>query len=139
MRACTLVLVLAVFITLDRVELKNAAGEWVTVLQPDRRLDLMQEEPAVRFFNNGRIPNGKYSNVRVSFTAEEPVRKMMKLERTKDYKPAVAIKKGTFIGVAFLFDRLGEAPLSAETVKEVRLVADQEEHIDGGEKIKLWP
>ena len=128
----------SVFITIDRVELKNSSGEWVTVIRPDRRLDLTQEEPSVRFFNNGRIPSGNYSNVRVSFTAEEPARKAMTLERKEDYNPPVAIKKGTFVGVTFLFDRLGEAPLSAETIHETRLVVDQDEHIDGGGTIKVW-
>ncbi len=138
MRACFLVLFLAFFITVDQVELKNSSGQWITVIRPDRRVDLAEEEPAVRFFNNGRIPPGEYSNVRVRFTVEEDGRKAMSLERAEDYAPPLAVKKGTFVGVSFSFD-WGDAPrVSADTVKEVRLVVDQEERIDGSGSIKLW-
>lgn len=138
MRYCRLVLVLALFITIDQVELKKTSGEWVSVIRPDRRLDITQEEPVVRFFNNGRIPAGDYSNVRVRFTAEEEGRKAMTLERAEDYMPPVAIKKGTFVGVTFSFDWKAGEPLSQRSVKEVKLVTDQDERIDGGDKIKLW-
>ena len=104
MRLCPAIFVLALFITIDQVELKKTSGEWVSVTRPDRRLDITQEEPAIRFFNNGRIPPGDYSNVRVHFTAEEETRKQLTLERVEDYAPALAIKKGSFIGVTFSFD-----------------------------------
>ena len=135
MRACHLVLVLACFITLDQVELKNAEGQWVTVIRPDRKIDLSQEEPAVRFFNNGRIPAGSYSNVRVHFTPED--QKQLILERLSDYEPALPVKKGTFIGISFAFDWQAPA-LSEKTIKEVKLTVDQDERIDGSDKIKLW-
>ena len=138
MRACFLVLFLAFFITIDQVELKSASGQWVTVIRPDRRVDLAAEEPSVRFFNNGRIPAGDYSNVRVRFTPEEGARKQMSLERSEDYEKPIGVKKGTFIGVSFLFDWAGKPGVSAEAVKEVRLVVDQEEHVDGSGNIKLW-
>ena len=130
--------ILSLFITIDQVELKKTSGEWVTIVRPDRRLDITQEEPAVRFFNNGRIPSGDYSNVRVHFTAEEETRKQMTLERVADYAPPVAVKKGSFIGVTFSLDWKDGERVSERAVKEVKLVADQDERIDGGEKIKLW-
>jgi hypothetical protein len=126
------------FITIEKVELKNAAGQWVTVIRPDRRLDLTQEEPVIRFFNNGRIAPGEYVNVRVSLLAEEGTTKPVTLERASDYAPAVIIRKGTFVGVSFDFDWEREARLSAETIREVRLTADQDERTDKGDIIKIW-
>ena len=128
------------FITIDRVELKNASGEWVTVIRPDRRVDLTQQEAVVRFFNNGRIPAGRYTNVRVSLTEEEGTKKKRIFERSSDYSPSVLIQKGAFVGVSFSFSFGVDAqkPFSAETVKEVRLVVDQDERIDGSDKIKTW-
>ena len=138
MNPCSLVLVLALFITIDQVELKDIGGQWVSVLRPDRRLDITQEEPVVRFFNNGRIPAGEYTNVRVRFTAEEDGGKEMTLERTEDYSPPLTVKKGTFVGVTFSFDWKAGERLSERSVKEVKLITDQDERIDGGDKIKLW-
>ena len=92
----------------------------------------------IRFFNNGRIPAGEYTNVRVRFTAEEDGEKEMTLERTEDYSPPLTVKKGTFVGVTFSFDWKAGERLSERSVKEVKLVADQDERIDGGDKIKLW-
>ncbi len=138
MRRCTFVLVLALFITIDQVELKNKAGEWVTVVRPDRRLDLTQEEPAVRFFNNGRIPPGEYTNVRVRFTPDEAPRKQLNLERLEDYAPSLPVKKGDFIGVSFSFDWREAKPLSTGSIKEVKLIVDEDERVDGGGNIKLW-
>ena len=126
------------FITIDRVALKSISGEWVTVIRPDKRLDLTQEEPVVRFFNNGRIPAGEYSNVRVEFTAEHAPSKKMVLERAQDYRPSLPVKKGTFIGVTLSFDWEKARDFSSGSVKEVRLVVDQAERVDGGDKINLW-
>lgn len=143
MKACPLILVLAFFITLDGVELKNASGEWVTVIRPDKRVDLSQEEPAVRFFNNGRIPEGEYVNVRVTFTPgawqEAGTRlapRVLKMERGEDYAEPFAIKKGTFVGVSFSFDH--PERLNAEAVQEVRVTIDQQTRVDGSDRIKIW-
>lgn len=134
----TFLILLSFFITIDEVQLKDANGRWITVIRPDRRLDLTQEEPVVRFFNNGRVPAGNYENVRVSFTSEEGGKKKWALQRREDYAPALPVKKGAFIGVAFSFDRLDEKHVSADAVKEVRLVVDQDERVDTGKDIKLW-
>lgn len=56
-------------ITILKVELKNEAGEWVKIIEPDRRVDLAQEEAMVAFFNNdGRVPFGSYVNFRVTIS-----------------------------------------------------------------------
>ncbi|HTL71393.1 MAG TPA: hypothetical protein VL404_08900 [Candidatus Eisenbacteria bacterium] len=60
-------------VTIEKVELKNAQSEWITIIRPDRLVDLINEEPVVSFFNNdGRIPAGRYVNFRV--TLSETVR-----------------------------------------------------------------
>lgn len=127
-----------VFITIEKVELKSADGPWLTVIRPDRRVDLTQEEPAVRFFNNGRVVPGAYTNVRVSFGAESPARKRMFLERGADYSPPVAVKKGSFVGVTFSFDWEKPGGLSRENLREVRLVVDEDERVDRSDTIRLW-
>lgn len=52
-------------ITIRKVELRSTDGTWVTVVEPDRVIDLINEEPVVSFFNNGRIPEGSYVNFRL--------------------------------------------------------------------------
>ena len=138
MRKAFLLILLSFFITIDSVELKNEAGDWITVIRPDKRLDLASEEPAVRFFNNGRIPPGDYANVRVHFTAEEEPTRKMTLERKSDYSPPVSIGPGTFVGVSFAFDWKDGGRVSEQTLREVRLVTDNEERVDGSDRIKLW-
>jgi hypothetical protein len=128
-------LVLALVITLDQVELKNAKGEWVSVVRPDKIVDLSKEEPAVRFFNNGRIPAGAYSNVRVHFTENG---KRWTLERAADYEPALPIKKGTFVGVSFAFEPPSPETVSGDAIKEVTLTVDQQQRVDGSDNIKIW-
>ena len=132
------------FITIEKVELKNASGEWVDVVEPDRRLDLAAEEPTVSFFNNGRIAPGDYTNVRVTlidvgadFMPAQRAATTI-LERKNDYAPPLLIKKGSFVNVSFLFD-LGSLPqLNEETIKEVRVTVDDQERLDAGDNIKIW-
>jgi hypothetical protein len=127
------------FVTIEKVELKNASGEWMDVIEPDRRLDLTKDEPTVSFFNNGRIAPGDYSNVRVSLISEEGARKKVFLERKTNYSPALSVRKGSFVNVSFEFDP-NQTPfrLESETVKEVRLTVDEDERLDGGDSIRLW-
>ena len=119
------------FITIEKIELKNAAGEWVTVIRPDRRLDLEQEEPTVRFFNNGRIAPGEYGNVRVTLTEAT-------LERKADFSPPLSIKQGSFVNVSFLFDLNAADQLNEQTVRQVSVTVDQDERTDKGDTIKVW-
>jgi hypothetical protein len=56
-------------ITIAKVELKNADGGWITVLEPDKEVDLMNAEPTLSFFNNqGKVPAGKYVNFRITLS-----------------------------------------------------------------------
>lgn len=127
------------FITIQKVELKNASGEWVDVIEPDRRLDLTIDEPTVSFFNNGRIAPGDYSNVRVSLISEEDGLKKVFLERNEDYEPALSVLRSSFVNVSFEFDP-AQTPmrLASETIKEVRLTVDSQERLDAGDSIKIW-
>ena len=87
-------------ITIKGVYLKDGMGEWVKVIEPDRRVDLSQEEPVVTFFNNGgRVPAGEYQNFRVDYLSAEGG--SAKLFSKEDFKKAVAVHKGSFVRVAF--------------------------------------
>ncbi len=60
-------------VTLKKFELKNNTGQWITVIEPDRPVDLAQEEAKVSLFNtSGRVPDGNYINFRI--TLSESVR-----------------------------------------------------------------
>jgi hypothetical protein len=53
-------------ITIEKLELKNNSGEWVTLLQPDLQVDLVVKDPSLSFSNaSGKIPPGNYINFRV--------------------------------------------------------------------------
>ncbi len=52
--------------TIRSVQLKNTAGEWITVVEPDSRVELVSaEDPGISFVNNGRVPPGEYSGFRL--------------------------------------------------------------------------
>ncbi len=121
------------FVTIEKVELKNASGEWVDVIEPDKRVDLTMDEPSVSFFNNGRIAPGDYTNVRVTLIDGET----LQVTRADDYIPPLSVKKGSFVNVSFVFN-LESRPLSQESIQEAHLTVDQDERVDGGDKIKLW-
>lgn len=56
-------------VTIRKVELKTVDGRWITVLEPDKEVDLVSAEPTVSFFNNqGRVPAGRYSNFRLTLS-----------------------------------------------------------------------
>lgn len=56
-------------ITIVKVELKSVDGRWITILEPDKEVDLANAEPTISFFNNqGKVPAGKYSNFRITLS-----------------------------------------------------------------------
>ncbi len=120
------------FVTIEKVELKNTTGEWVTVIEPDKKVDLSQGEAAVSFFNNGRVHPGKYINVRVRLDKGL-------VSRAADYSPPLDIKKGSFVNVSFEFDlnNKEERKLVAENFKQIQLTVDDDERLDGADKIKI--
>lgn len=119
------------FVTIQKVELKNAAGEWVTVIEPDKKVDLAQDEPSVSFFNNGRVEPGRYVNVRVRLDRGV-------LVRSEDYEAPLSIKKGSFVNVMFGFDFTKQAKdLSQDNFKQIHVTVDEDERTDGGDKITI--
>ncbi len=119
------------FVTIQKVELKNAAGEWVTVIEPDKKVDLAQSEPSVSFFNNGRVAPSRYVNVRVQL--DKGV-----LVRSEDYEVPLNIKKGSFVNVEFGFDFTKQVKnLSRDNFKQIHVTVDEDERIDGGDKITI--
>lgn len=105
-------------VTIRGVYLKNDAGAWVKIIEPDRRVDLSVEEPVVSFFNNGgRIPAGAYKNFRVDFYGEGP--ELRHLRSKDDFEKSVAVKKGSFVRVWF-----GLAPEGALKVEKAGLTVD---------------
>ena len=125
------------FVTIDKVELKKADGEWFTVIEPDRKINLASEEAIVSFFNNGRIPPGDYSNVRVSLTRWKEGAKRVFLERKTDYAQMIAVKNGSFVNVSFNFKKTVFGYFS-EVIEKVDLIVDDQERIDGSDTIKIW-
>ena len=88
-------------ITIKGVYLENGAGEWVKIIEPDRKVDLSQEEPVLTFFNNaGRVPAGSYQNFRVSFYGED-LKTLHQLTAKSNFEKGIAVKKGSFIHVSF--------------------------------------
>lgn len=56
-------------ITIVKVELKSVDGRWLTILEPDKEVDLANAEPTISFFNNqGKVPAGKYANFRITLS-----------------------------------------------------------------------
>lgn len=119
------------FVTIQKVELKSAGGEWVTVMEPDKKVDLALDEPSVSFFNNGRVPPGKYVNVRVQLDQGL-------ISRIEDYALSLDIKKGSFVNVSFGFDLAGSSrSLGQDNFKQIQLTIDEEERLDGPDQIKI--
>ncbi len=124
------------FVTIEKVELESASGEWIKVIEPDRKVDLLTEEPEVHFFNNGRVAPGSYTNVRVQLRLDDHPHPSF-FSRKTDYDPPVAINKGDFIGVRFYFDfSSGKRLLDESTVYKVRLIVGEDERVDVGSAMK---
>ena len=116
------------FITIQKLELKNDRGEWLTILEPDHRVDLNNTEAAVSFFNNGRVPPGSFKNFRITY---EDHGKSAEMSRKTDWTPPFQVKNGSFVNVSFKLD------LDSKKVKETHLVVDQEEWTDSGDNIEM--
>ena len=76
-------------ITIVKVELKSVAGRWVTILEPDKEVDLVNAEPTVSFFNNqGKVPAGKYANFRITLSETIRFAGFEKTHFTRDGGPS---------------------------------------------------
>ena len=50
---------------LKKILLKNIGGEWVAIFEENQPLNLFSHEPLVEIKNDGKIPSGKYTNVKI--------------------------------------------------------------------------
>lgn len=126
----------AAIITVDSFALKNTAGEWVTVIEPDLRVDTERVEPAITFLNSaGRVPPGDYVNLKVAVSPVPRELEAKAFTRRSDFERPFTVKKGSFIRVRFDWDSEKTPP---ESVREVSILVDQEEKTILGEEIALW-
>ena len=117
-------------ITIHSVQLKNLEGQWVTIIEPDKVVDLETTEPGISFFNNGRVPAGDYVNFRLVF--QENATKIIKeITGKADFVPAVNVQKGSFIGVWFKYQ------LPSEEIGSVSIYVDQTERAIPGSGITM--
>ncbi len=108
--------------TIKSVQLKKSTGEWVTVIEPDHQVDLVNQEPMVSFLNNGRrVSPGTYINFKIilsetvkvkgvdgtsktlNFNAQDKDGEMQIYSR-EDLLQPLRIKEHSFIGVWFDLD-----------------------------------
>ncbi len=127
-------------VTVRAVELKSEDGRWVTVAEPDNEVDLSAEEAGLSFFNShGRIPEGRYVNVRVRF--EKAPRagsanwnlssgRALVLSAGRDMDP-LTVEDGSFIGVWFTLN------LEDSSVKQVSLTVDEDSRTLAGSETVL--
>lgn len=111
-------------ITIKSVQLKSDKGQWITVIEPDHEVDIVKEEPGLSFFNRGRVPEGKYTNFKLTLleavkvtdaggrfcTAVRPTGGApgaIEISGAKDFEEPIRLKKGSFIGVWFSVDLKG--------------------------------
>lgn len=87
-------------ITIHAVRIMNTAGVWMTVIEPDKVVDLYQALPSISFFNNGRVPPGAYSNFDISYTDSKKSEGRIKLTANQDFEP-LWVKQSSFINVNF--------------------------------------
>lgn len=97
-------------ITIENVELKNPSGKWVSVIRPDKQVDLMTTEAAVSFFNTaGRVPAASYDDFRIEFL--RPDGKKVRLGTAEALREPLRVEKGSFIRVWFDLEVLpGQEP-----------------------------
>ena len=111
-------------ITIETVALKNGEGKWVTVANPDHEVDLVTQEAGLSFFNNGRVPAGRYVNFRILISKRfkvldsksSPVQahfedgeegSSIEIRGAKDFEESFLVNRSSFIGVWFKIDLHG--------------------------------
>jgi hypothetical protein len=119
------------FITIQKLELRQRNGEWVTIVKPDHQVDLMSSDAAVSFFNNGgRVPEGDYDNFKLTFADHATERE---ITRKLNYDQPLPVRNGSFIRVWFVLDFERDANQTAirpSGIHELRLTVDDIIRID---------
>ena len=126
---------MALILTIKSVQLKDSAGQWFTVIEPDHQVDLATQEPGLSFFNEGRVPAGDYVNVKIAVTGLRPEdgARQSTLAAAKDFAAPLAVRKNSFIGIWFKFDDLSR-PAS---VHEASITIDDKTTLLTAESLKL--
>lgn len=107
-------------VTIENIQLKTSEGRWLTVIDPDHPVDIVKEEPGLSFFNNGRVPAGRYSNFKL--TLSDDVKALdaehrrcqvlgtktghdgIQIMASKDLDRPLVVQKGSFVAVWFTLD-----------------------------------
>lgn len=107
-------------ITIKSVQLEKDSGEWITVVEPDHKVDLAEQEPRVSFFNNGRrVPVGSYRNFKVIFYNKSSGQEIQ-IYGNKNFLEPLKVKTGSFISVWFdlnLCDKVEQATVVVDDQK----------------------
>lgn len=119
---------------LRKFELKNDAGAWVSVIEPDRLVDLAEEQAKVSFFNTtGRVPEGRYVNFRLTLADDTRTNAVFSVTRAADFAEPLAIRKGSFLFADV--EPVLETPV--RRITEARLTVDERELAMGPEEIRI--
>ena len=103
-------------ITVESVALKNTKGEWVTVLRPDKKINLETTEPSLSFFNKGNVPPGDYVNFKVVLYGTSAAGGEKAVLAKQDLAPIV-VKRSSFVRVWF-------EGHSLESIQELGITVD---------------
>lgn len=90
-------------ITIDEVRLKNEGGEWVAIIKPDKKVDTMDEEPNLSFFNQGLVPPAEYINFEILIRDTAKPEGLIHITGKRDFNP-LPLKKASFVNVYFTLD-----------------------------------
>ena len=123
-------------VILQKLELKSHAGPWVTVIQPDHLVDLVEEEAKISFFNTaGRVPEGNYINFRLTLEEARGQKRIRTLTRKWDLPEPIVVRKGSFI-YALAVPVFGGWPLEIQAVEQVKLTVDDRSVVMGPDEIE---
>lgn len=111
---------LAYVITIENVELKATSGAWVSVVRPDKQVDIANEVAEVSFINHDRVPSAEYVNFRITFL--EPSGNRSVLTSVQDFKNSLTVKKTSFVYAAFYLD------VAAHEVNGAAVTVDDQTH-----------
>ncbi len=115
-------------VTIQSVHLKNSEGQWIKIIEPDRQIDVVKEEPGLSFFNNGRVPDGEYVNFKLTVLKEGT----MELFSPEDLRKPLIVKRGSFVGVWFSLD-----PKEPTRILGLSVTVDQDTRSLANEELRV--
>ena len=135
-------------ITIKSVQLQKDSGEWLTVIEPDRQVDLVSQEPVVSFFNDGhRVAPGRYRNFKITqlktinltdkngipFLYEAPTDEIL-ISGKNDLEEFLEVKAKSFVSVLFELDL---SFLPPKSIKQVTIAVDTQKAVISGKNIEM--